>query len=163
MYQPYPGGAQMPEVSRPPVPKSVQNAVKFMYVGAALSLIGIAVDLATPNATKRAIEKRSPRLTISQVNSREHALLIVAIVIGLIAAGVWFWLARSSLRGKNWARITGTVLFALYTIDNLVSLGLSTAGLVHLYGLLGWLIGLGAVVFLWRRDSTAFFKAPPPA
>ncbi len=40
MYQPYPGGAQMPEVQRPPAPGSVRNAVKLMYAGAVASLIG---------------------------------------------------------------------------------------------------------------------------
>ncbi len=59
MYQPYPGGAQMPEVQRPPAPGSVRNAVKLMYAGAVASLIGIAIDLTTLTATKR--RASSPR------------------------------------------------------------------------------------------------------
>jgi hypothetical protein len=161
MYQPYPGSTQMPEASRPSAPKSVLNAVKFMYAGAASSLIGIVIDLATLNGTKRAIEKKNPALTVSQVNSREHVLLIGFIVAGLIGVALWLWLARSCLGGKNWARITGTVLFAISTLDLLVGFGLSAAGVVHIYGLLVWLIGLGAVIFLWRRDSSAYFKPTP--
>jgi hypothetical protein len=161
MYQPYPGSTQMPEATRPPAPKSVLNAVKFMYAGAASSLIGIVIDIATLSGTKRAIEKRQPGLTASQVNSREHVLLVGFIVAGLIGVAVWLWLARSCLGGKNWARITGTVLFAIATIDLLVGFGLSVAGVVHIYGLLVWLIGLGAVIFLWRRDSSAYFKPAP--
>jgi hypothetical protein len=30
----------------------------------------------------------------------------------------------------------------------------------RLVGLLIWLIGLGAIVLLWRAESSAFFKAP---
>jgi hypothetical protein len=161
MYQPYPGSTQMPEASRPPAPKSVLTAVKFMYAGAASSLIGILVDILTLSATKRAIEKKNLALTPSQVNSREHVLLIGFIVAGVIGIAIWLWLARSCLGGKNWARITGTVLFAIATIDLLVGFGLSVAGVVHIYGLLVWLIGLGAVIFLWRRDSSAYFKPTP--
>jgi hypothetical protein len=161
MYQPYPGSTQMPETTRPPAPQSVLNAVKFMYAGAASSLVGIAVDLATLSATKRAIEKKDPTLTLSQVNSREHVLLIGFIVGGVIGIAVWLWLARACQAGKNWARITGTVLFGIATLDSLAGLGLSVSGVVHLYGLLVWLIGLGAVIFLWQRASTAFFKRTP--
>jgi len=161
MYQPYPGSTQMPEVSRPPAPKPVLNAVRFMYAGAALSLIGIVVDLTTLSATKRAIEKKDPTLTLSQVNSREHVLLVGFIVAGLIGVAIWLWLARSCQAGKNWARITGTVLFGIATIDSLAGFGVSVSGAVHLYGLLVWLVGLGAVIFLWQRASTAFFKWTP--
>jgi len=31
------------------------------------------------------------------------------------------------------------------------------------FPVLTWLIGLGAVVFLWRRESTEFFKPRPLA
>ena len=161
MYQPYPGSTQMPEASRPPAPKSVLNAVKFMYAGAASSLIGIVVDIATLSGTKRAIEKKNPALSISQVNTREHALLVGFIIAGVIGVAIWLWLARSCQGGKNWARITGTVLFAIATIDLLVGFGISAAGAVHIYALLVWLIGLGAVIFLWRRDSSAYFKPTP--
>jgi hypothetical protein len=32
MYQPYPGGAELPELQRPPAPPSVLNAVKIWAV-----------------------------------------------------------------------------------------------------------------------------------
>jgi hypothetical protein len=56
MYQPYPAGAQMPEIERPPVPSQVANAVKVMYLGAATSIVGIIIDILTVNATKSATE-----------------------------------------------------------------------------------------------------------
>ena len=162
MYQPYPGSTQMPEASRPPAPKSVLNAVKFMYAGAASSLIGIVIDIATLSGTKRAIEKRQPGLTASQVNSREHVLLVGFIVAGLIGVAVWLWLARSCLGGKNWARITGTVLFGLATLDALGGLINPVAVPVKILAFVIWLFGLIAVVRLWQATSTAYFKAPRP-
>jgi hypothetical protein len=99
----------MPDVQRPPVAAAVRNAVKVMYAGAAVSLLGIAVDLATLSATKKAIEQHSPAMSAAQVSSTEHALVAGSVAGGLIAAG------------------------------------------------------LAAVVFLWQRASSAFFKAATPS
>jgi hypothetical protein len=65
--QPYPTGAQMPQLDKPPIPPQVSNGIKAMYVGAATSILGIVIDILTVNATKTAIEKRSRHLTASQL------------------------------------------------------------------------------------------------
>jgi hypothetical protein len=158
MYQPYPTDAQMPDVQRPPLPPSVTNAVRVMYAGAAASLIGIVIDILTVNATKAAIEKRSPHLSVSQVNSVQHALIAGSIVSGVIAAALWILIARQCHNGKNWARLTGTVLFAIATIDTVGAAIAPEAGLVKLWIAVIWLLGLAAVVLLWRRSSTDFFQ-----
>jgi hypothetical protein len=164
MYQPYPAGGQMPTRPRPPVPPSVANAVKVMYAGALTSLIGIVFDLVTVGATKTAIEKRSPRLTMSQIDSVQHVLVTSFIIGGVIGAAVWIVLARLCQAGQNGARITGTALFGLATLDSLVGAAVAPlAGLVRIWALVVWLVGLTAVVFLWQRTSTAFFKGTGPS
>jgi hypothetical protein len=67
-------------------------------------------------------------------------------------------MARANGQGKNWARILSTVLFALATLDlfGVVSQPKTVLGLI--FPVLTWLVGLGAVVFLWRKESTEFFK-----
>jgi hypothetical protein len=157
MYQPYPTGDQLPEIQRPPVPPSVANAVKIMYAGAAASLLGIVVEIITVNATKTAIQKHSPSLTASQVNVTEHAVIIGSAVSGVIAAALWIFMARSCQHGRNWARVTGTVLFAIWTIDVLGAVIAPLANAVKIWDAVIWLIGLTAVVLLWRRPSTEFF------
>jgi hypothetical protein len=162
MYQPYPGSdTQLPELHRPPAPPSVLNAVKVMYVGAAASLLGIIIDILTVSATKTAIEKRSPHMSASQINSSQHVLVAGFIAGGVIAAVVWIVLARASKSAHNWARITGTALFALSTVDTIVGLTAPIAVPVKIWGGLVWLVALTAVVFLWRRSSTAYFKGTP--
>jgi hypothetical protein len=160
MYQPYPGGAQMPEAQRPPAPASVRNAVKVMYAGAVASLVYAIIFIATLNVTKSAIEKHSPQLTTSQVNGMQHALMTSAIAGGLIAAGLWIFIVWACKSGKSWARITGTVLFGINTVQGgLNNLVVPEAALVKVFWFVVWLIGLAAVVFLWRGSSSAFFKA----
>jgi hypothetical protein len=161
MYQPYPSSAELPPTQRPPAPPSILTAVKVMYVGAATSVLGIVIDLLTVGATKTAIAKRSPNLSASQINSSQHVLVASFIVAGLIAAAVWIVLARASAAGHNWARITGTVLFALSTVDTIGGLAAPVAGTVKIWALVVWLVALAAIVFLWRRSSTAYFKATP--
>jgi hypothetical protein len=161
-YEQYPTGAQMPELDRPSVPPQVRNAVKAMYVGAAVTIVGVIIEILTVGATKTAIEKRSPHLTGSQVNATQHVLIIGFIVSGLIAVAAWIFIARACQRGHAWARITGTVLFGVCTLDALGSAVGPVAVAVKFWWLVIWLAGLTAVIFLWQRPSTAFFKGIRP-
>jgi len=163
MYQPYPGGAQVPEPSeRPPAPPSVVRAVQVMYAGAAASLIGIIIDMTTLSSTKSEIMRRNPSLTATQVANAEHVAIGLFIVSGLLGAGLWIWIAQMSKAGKNWARIVGTVLFAIDTIS--VFAGAATvpgAGATRIYSIVVWLIGLAAVILLWQRASSDYFRGAP--
>jgi hypothetical protein len=161
-YQPYPGGTQMPEpATRPPVPQSITRAVQLMYAGAAASLIGIIIALTTLSSIKSQIISKNPSLTTTQVNNAEHVAIGVLIASGLIGAALWLWMAQSSKAGKNWARIVSTVLFAIETINVVAGASaISSGGASRIYSIVIWLIGLAAIIFLWQRSSTEYFKAP---
>jgi hypothetical protein len=163
-YQPYPGGAQSqpPETSSPPaIPQSVTRAVQVMYVGAAASLIGIVITILDRHAIRNALATRKTAhpLTTSQLNNDYHAVLGSSIVIGLIGVGLWLWMAYSCKAGKGWARIVSTVLFGLDTLGLLIG-AVTSAGAARIYSIVVWLVGLGAIIFLWQRSSTEYFKAP---
>jgi hypothetical protein len=161
MYQPYPGGARVPEPApRPPVPASIHRAVQAMYLGAAASLIGIIIDFSTLSATKKAIENRTPKLTPDQVTSAEHVVIGLFIFSGLIGAALWLWMAQTCKAGRNWARIVAAVLFGIDTIAQVLGASaLSAGGVARIYALVIWLIGLAATILLWQRESTAYFQA----
>jgi hypothetical protein len=163
-YQPYPGGAQSqpPETFSPPaIPPSVTRAVQLMYVGAAASLIGIVIAILDRHAIRTALATRKTAhpLTASQLNTDYHAVLGASIVVGLIGVGLWLWMAYSCKAGKSWARIVSSVLFGLDTLSVLAG-AITSAGAARLYSIVVWLIGLGAVILLWQRSSTQYFKAP---
>lgn len=161
-YQPYPGGTQMPEpATRPPVPQSITRAVQLMYAGAAASLIGIIIALTTLSSIKSQIISKNPSLTATQVNNAEHVAIGILIASGLLGAALWLWMAQSSKAGKNWARIVSTVLFAIQTINVVAGASaISSGGASRIYSIVIWLIGLGAIIFLWQRSSTEYFKTP---
>ena len=86
-------------------------------------------------------------------------VVALTVVLSLIDIALWLGIARACRSGKSWARVTGTVLFAIHTIGVLSVLANSHPGLgpAKVLTLIGWLIGCGAVVFLWQRPSSAFF------
>lgn len=158
-YQPYPtGGAAEPEPQRPGAPTPVLQAVKLMYAGAIVSAISLIITLATVGSLKTAIHNADPSLTASKLHSAEVAAVAVAVVFGLIGIGLWLWMAYANKAGKNWARITATVFFGLDTLSILTSFRQAEPILSRLISILIWLIGLGAIVLLYQRESSAYFS-----
>ncbi len=160
MVQRYPSSGQSVELERPPAPPPVVTAVKLMYVGAAVSTVSLILTLVDIGGLKSAIKKAKPSWTASQVNSYDRFVVSLAIVSGLIGIALWLWMAWASKNGKNWARILGTVLFGLATLDLVGVFSQPKTLLGLIFPVLTWLVGLGAVWLLWRPDSSAFFKGP---
>ena len=158
MYQPYPSSDGTVEPDKPPAPQSVLNAVKLMYAGAAVSTVSLIISLVSIGGTKDAIKKAKPSLTTAQVNQLNTFIIALAVVSGVVGVALWLWMARKNGQGKNWARVLSTVLFGLATLDMFGVLSQPKTVLGLVFPVLTWLIGLGAVVFLWRRESTEFFK-----
>jgi hypothetical protein len=71
-------------------------------------------------------------------------------------------MARACAAGRNYARITGTVLFGLNSLFLLLSLARPHASLGLVFNVLVWLAGLGAVIMLWRGESAPWFSQPRP-
>ena len=158
MVQRYPSSDKPVELERPPAPPPVMNAVKLMYVGAAVSTVSLIISLADISGTKAAIRKAKPSLTATQVNQLNTFIISLAIVSGLVGIALWLWMARANNQGKNWARILSTVLFCLATLDLVGVFGEPKTALGLIFPVLTWLVGLGAVFLLWRPESNAFFK-----
>jgi hypothetical protein len=161
MYQPYPSGAEMPEQAGRVPPSPVLMAVRLMYVGAVISVLGLVANLASVSSLRGTIEKAYPAYTPSHVHSTEVELVVSTTITALIAIGLWIWMAMANKAGKSWARIVSTVLFAFNTVFLLLglirphaSLGLAASGLV-------WLAGLGATILIWRRESGPYYAAKP--
>ena len=161
MYEPYPsspGTPEMPEPSRTEPPSSVRNAVRLMYAGAALSVIVVIVTLLTIASLKANILAHYPHYTATQRHNAEVAAVISSIIGGLIAVGLWLWMAWANLRGRNWARIVAAVFFGINTLDLLISFARVHAVGSLIVSILVWLVGLGAIIFLFSKESAAYFR-----
>lgn len=162
MYQPYPTSG-VPQEQQPSMqaPDSVRNAVKLMYVGAGLSAVVVIITLVTIGSLKSAILAHDPNFTTSQVHAAEGIGIGSAIVFGLIAVGLWLWMAWANGRGRRWARIVATVFFAINTLDLIASFARIHAVGAVIVGVLVWLAGLGAIVLLFNKQSAPFFAQRP--
>ncbi len=159
MYQPYPSSGQAPEPVRPEPPASVVMAVRLMYAGAVVSALSLIVGLVTVGSLRESLHKAQPSLTTTQLHNLQTVVIVGSIFIGLISIGLWIWMALMNTAGKSWARIIATVLFGLDTLFLLLGVARAGAAAGTLVSIVTWLIGLGAVIFLWRRDSSEYFTA----
>jgi hypothetical protein len=159
MYQPYPSAGQAPEPARPEPPPSVVMAVRLMYAGAVVTAVGLVVGLATVGSLRTALHKSDPSLTPTQLHNLQTVVIVGSVAIGLISIGLWVWMALMNKAGKSWARIVATVLFVLDTLFLLLGLARAGAAASSLVSVLTWLIGLGAIILLWRKDSSGYFTA----
>ena|SRR5271166_4416058 len=170
-YQPYPSGGgvgnQMPMTVQPPQPPSLRNAVRLMWVGAGLALLGTILTLTVSSKIKTAVTNAAIKnnaiahsqgkavLTLAQIHTLANITAGIFVAAGVISVLLWVWMAWANNRGSGWARIVGSVLFALITIEVLPSLRRASVSIVFI--LLEWLLGLAVVVLLWRKDSSEYF------
>ena len=148
MFQPYPSTGQPAGPLRPPAPAPVLTAVRFMYGGAAITAAVFLVTLLP------VIGDIHGRFFGYRLSATPLAITLFIVLFGLVPVALWLWMARAVGRGRNWARITSTVLFVLATLELI-----SSRGVVPVFSAaLTWLIGLAAVWLLWRPVSRAFFK-----
>jgi hypothetical protein len=168
MVQPDPSAGQMPEPVRPG-PPSVVMAVRLMYAGAVVSALSLILGLATVGSFRASIRtslhKANAKVTPAQVHNIETIYVVGSVAFQVISIGLWVWMALMSKAGKSWARIVATVLFALNTLSLLLVVARVGAATGILVSVLTWLIGLGAIIYLWRRDASEYFtpQSPTPA
>jgi hypothetical protein len=141
-------------------PRSVLNAVRLMYVGAGLSAIVVIVILATLGGLKAAIVAKYPHYSATKVHQTEVGIIASYVVTGLIAVGLWLWMAWANRRGRNWARFVSAVFFAINTLNLITSFRVAHAIGALIVGVAVWLVGAGAIVLIFNRESTPYYQQP---
>lgn len=148
-------------MARPPIPPPVSLAVKLMYVGALLSVLGIFVQFLLQDDL-RAMFEDQPNMTPELVDTAMGVGLGVGVVFGLLAAGLWVLNAVFNARGRNWARILSTVLAGLNVVSTLLGLLQPSPALSRVLSLLGLVLAAAILVLLWRPGNKAFYASGPP-
>ncbi len=145
--------------AEPPTP--VRTSVKLMWVGAALTLLGLLfVPLQIDAIRDQVAEQAGPGVDTDTVF---NSAIAFAIVIGLISVGLWALMAVMTRKGKGWARITATVLAGLNILVTLSSLTGATGATPTLLALIpsvASVIVAGVIVYLlWQRPASEWFEA----
>jgi hypothetical protein len=168
-YQPYPfkGGIDVGlPVAQPAQPPSLRRAVYLMYVGAGVALFGTVTAVSLSGRIKTEIfnrERTNGHEVGAYFNSypQLHGLatgsFFLLVVAGVISVLLWLWMAWANHRASGWARIAACVLFAFMTVEAAISRGEAPVPLLSVGFIVAeWVVGLGAIVLLWRRETTAY-------
>jgi hypothetical protein len=145
-------------------PTSVSNAVKLMYAGAALGVVNMILTPMSTDGIRSQIEDamagQPNAMTPDQIDGFVTVVVAMSLVFGVLGVGLWLLMAWANGKGKNWARIVATVLFALSAVSFLMSLPQAgSAPLLVAVSGITTLVGALAIYFLWRKDSSAWFQA----
>jgi len=141
---------------------SVRRAVYLMYAGAVVYLISGIVGLvslvtAAPGSPADMHVPSGPQWPGAVSASGSALLYLVAVLSIVVPIVLWLWMARECMAGRSWARALSTVFFGLATVVTLTSGPYGAWGLVG--AIVGSVIGLGAVILLWQRSSSSYFRA----
>jgi hypothetical protein len=140
-------------------PRTVRNAVRLMYAGAALELAAFVALVVTAGSVKSAVLHSHPALWPTAL-----VHLTIDEVAAPIAIGLWLWLAWANSRGYDWARLVFTAFFALTTLS-LVG-GLAGHAAVYaradlIAGTALWLVALAAAVLIFSKKSAPYYRSEP--
>jgi hypothetical protein len=167
-YQPYQYRGRLDvglPVAQPEQPPSLRYAVYLMYVGAGVALLGTITALSFSGKIKTDIFNRERTnnheagryLDIAQLHRIANGSFVILVVAGLICVLLWLWMAWANHRASGWARIVASVFFAFMTLEAAISRSEAPVPLISVgFIVLQWVVGLAAVVLLWRQETTAY-------
>jgi hypothetical protein len=147
-----------PQTATAGQPPSIRLAVRLMWLGAALSVLGIFFSLAQRDETRDLIADANPSYSESQLDTETDAAMTRAVVGALIAAGLWLLMAQTNGKGRPWARIVATVLGAINGLFLLLFLvaGLLT-GLGVVSALASLVLAVTILMLLYRPESNRYY------
>ncbi len=150
-----------PAMTSPPA--SIINAKYAMWAGAVMQLLTIPVTLLMLGEMREVIEEslRESGQTYDEAIV-DFSLAVgvgFALVLSVLGAALWFLMAFLTVKGKGWARIVATVLYVIYVLYSIGGLVQPSSMLALALSIIVLIIGAVATFFLWRKDSTAWFKA----
>ncbi len=106
-------------------PPSINHAVLAMRIGALISALYLIITLAMLGSLKDDIrdelDRQNETYTQSDIDTTFGIIITSVVVFGVIGVILWLWMAAKNRKGRNWARITATVLGALNILLSLLS------------------------------------------
>jgi flagellar biosynthesis protein FlhB len=146
-------------------PRDVDMAFWLWVASLLVSLIGQLFGVsATVDGLQDSMQERSTQpLSPDALASMAHIFFIVIIVVTVLFIALLVFFGVKMRAGRNWARITITVLTALEALS-LVNTLMTTGGLEMIASIVSVLLAVAAVVLMFRPDAKAYFapKSPVP-
>ncbi|MBT2514553.1 hypothetical protein [Arthrobacter sp. ISL-30] len=148
------------------VPPLVNTAFLMILAAGILNFIS-SIVLATSGADsfyallEQSAAQQGQELPPGTFEGMQGGLLIGAIVGGLITLGLYALVAFPVRKGKNWARILGTV-FAAISLLGLLGGAFMFGALYGTIQLITILLGVAAIVLLYLPGASPYFQKNQP-
>lgn len=155
----YSGGHDQPAAPAGPPPKEVRWATFAMYAAVALSLLGLLVGIIDSAGYKDSIRAANVGKTTVDIDALYTAAIVFGVVVTLLVAALYIFLARQLLNGKNWARITTFIVVGLFTLLGLLGLGGDAPTISRLVSILVLVANASVLVLLALKPSGQFFAS----
>lgn len=167
---PTPGPYYQVPSAPPPLgerPQTLKIATYLMIAGGVLSVVTLiaaftVVDLRaliTEAFTQQAAGQDIPQGDIQTLADATYAITAGFIVAwGVIGLFLWLWMAWKNWQGRGWARILATIFAVVGVFNFLRSIGTASAPVLTVLSILNIVVGVVAVVLIWRGDSTEYYE-----
>lgn len=160
---PAPAYGYAPQAGPVTRPKPMDTAVLLMRVGAVLSLVSLVLSFVFAGDIReqatQALQDSGQTVDQTLIDSAVTIGIAVAVVFGLLGAGLWLFMAWANGKGKSWARIVATILFALSFVTFLIGLAQPAPLLSRVLSIVSIALGGYIVYLLWRKESSEFYAA----
>ncbi|MCQ1945780.1 hypothetical protein [Arthrobacter sp. zg-Y1116] len=163
-----PSGYAQPYSYAPPVKPAKGPAPREVIIGSwliiaagVLSLINNIITSFSLPSIMTSQEQEAFAETGLDEEGVSSFLISFGIVVALIGFAIYLLIALFVRRGKNWARILGTVFAAFSLIGILTMLGAYFTSPLSLISLASSLLGIAGIVMLYLRPSTPYFRKAP--
>lgn len=162
---PYPNQPDVPGAAgaagaagRPAPPKPLALAVKLMYVGAAVTVLNLAVQLTQTDAIREQIAATGD-MTPEAIDTAVTIGKVFGVVVTAIAVTLWVLNAVFNARGRIWARVLATVLGSLAVLFTLFGLAQPSTPATMALSLAQLVLAAVIVWLIWRPESSRYYKA----
>jgi hypothetical protein len=147
-------------------PRTVQTAVRLVWVGVAGQLAALITNVATAGSVRSAYARMYPPGAVAVVYHSVAAHLVADQVEEATAMGVLLVLAWALVRGSNLARFAFAACFGLDCLKMLQAAGqdaVVNAPADMAVGAVAWLLALAAGVLLFTGASNRYYRPKPRA
>jgi hypothetical protein len=135
-----------------------------MQLGAVVSLLSVIVSMLMLDTMKDSIgdamRDADPDVSQATIDSAYSVGVVSGLIGGVIAVGLWSWMAWKNGQGRSWARIVATVFGGLNLIFTAVSFGSPGMTAVSLgFGAINLVLAAVIIVLLWQKPSSVYYNA----
>ncbi|MBO0840876.1 MAG: hypothetical protein J2O49_08660 [Sciscionella sp.] len=141
--------------AKPQPPKEVRYSFWLWIAGAALTVAGIPLLYLQKDSLYATVWQtygtagQAQRLTAEQIRQVVNLTLGVSTVVLIVFAGLYVLFGYKMLAGRNWARVTLTVLTVISVVAQLAS---GSAG-----GWIGLVVSIGGAALMYTHRANEYF------